>query len=93
MMLARFLPHIQKMTFSHREEKVIFNILNIVQNPEINPGRVTGMVAYTLISNPIPVNGYLTATNDYRDLPVFDIGYGNISAAKSMAGSGAERLL
>ncbi|WP_047660330.1 Tn3 family transposase, partial [Escherichia coli] len=45
-------------------------------------GRGKGMVAYTLLCNHIPVNGYLIGTNDYEGHHVFDIWYRNTSAVK-----------
>jgi len=36
-------------------------------------GRGKGMVAYTLLCNHIPINGYLISTNDYEGHHVFDI--------------------
>lgn len=41
-----------------------------------NP-RNKGVVAYTLLCNHIPINGYLIGTNDYEGNHVFDIWYRN----------------
>ncbi|MDH8265278.1 Tn3 family transposase, partial [Klebsiella pneumoniae] len=35
-------------------------------------GRGKGLVAYTLLCNHIPINGYLIGTNDYEGHHVFD---------------------
>ena len=51
-------------------------------------GRGKGMVAYTLLCNHIPVNGYLIGTNDYEGHHVFDIWYRNTSAVKPTAITG-----
>lgn len=51
-------------------------------------GRGKGMVAYTLLCNHIPVNGYLIGTNDYEGHHVFDIWYRNTSAVKPGAITG-----
>lgn len=46
------------------------------------------MVAYTLLCNPIPINGYLIGTNDYEGHHSFDIWYRNTSAVKPTAITG-----
>ena len=51
-------------------------------------GRGKGMVAYTLLCNHIPINGYLIGTNDYEGHHVFDIWYRNTSAVKPTAITG-----
>lgn len=51
-------------------------------------GRGKGMVAYTLLCNHIPVNGYLIGTNDYEGHHVFNIWYRNTSAVKPTAITG-----
>ncbi|GIU51713.1 hypothetical protein TUM4438_42300 [Shewanella sairae] len=51
-------------------------------------GRGKGMVAYTLLCNHIPINGYLIATNDYEAHHVFDIWYRNTSEVKPTAITG-----
>ncbi|EMQ2878835.1 Tn3 family transposase [Vibrio navarrensis] len=51
-------------------------------------GRGKGMVAYTLLCNHIPINGYLIATNDYEAHHVFDIWYRNTSEVKPIAITG-----
>ncbi len=43
------------------------------------------MVAYTLLCNHIPINGYLIGTNNYEGHHVFDIWYRNTSAVKPEA--------
>lgn len=55
-------------------------------------GRGKGMVAYTLLCNHIPINGYLIGTNDYEGHHVFDIWYRNTSAVKPTAITGATVL-
>ena len=42
-------------------------------------GRGKGVVAYTLLCNHIPLNGYLIGTQDYEGHHVFDIWYRNTS--------------
>ena len=51
-------------------------------------GRGKGMVAYTLLCNHIPINGYLIGTNDYEGHHVFDICYRNTSEVKPTAITG-----
>ncbi|HHG9523673.1 TPA: Tn3 family transposase, partial [Enterobacter asburiae] len=51
-------------------------------------GRGKGMVAYTLLCNHIPINGYLIGTNDYEGHHVFDIWYRNTSEVKPTAITG-----
>ncbi|CTS37664.1 Transposase and inactivated derivatives%2C TnpA family [Escherichia coli] len=51
-------------------------------------GRGKGMVAYTLLCNHIPINGYLIGTNDYEAHHVFDIWYRNTSKVKPTAITG-----
>lgn len=51
-------------------------------------GRGKGMVAYTLLCNHIPINGYLIGTNDYEAHHVFDIWYRNTSEVKPTAITG-----
>lgn len=51
-------------------------------------GRGKGMVAYTLLCNHIPINGYLIGTNDYEGHHVFDIWYHNTSEVKPTAITG-----
>lgn len=51
-------------------------------------GRGKGMVAYTLLCNHIPINGYLIGTNEYEGHHVFDIWYRNTSAVKPAAITG-----
>lgn len=51
-------------------------------------GRGKGMVAYTLLCNHIPINGYLIGTNEYEGHHVFDIWYRNTSAVKPVAITG-----
>lgn len=46
------------------------------------------MVAYTLLCNHIPINGYLIGKNDYEAHHVFDIWYRNTSEVKPMAITG-----
>jgi len=46
------------------------------------------MVAYTLLCNHIPINGYLIGTNDYEGHHIFDIWYRNTSAVKPSAITG-----
>lgn len=42
-------------------------------------GRGKGVVAYTLLCNHVPLNGYLIGANDYEAHHVFDIWYRNMS--------------
>uniref|UniRef100_UPI001F01227C Tn3 family transposase n=1 Tax=Xenorhabdus sp. Sc-CR9 TaxID=2584468 RepID=UPI001F01227C len=42
-------------------------------------GRGKGVVAYTLLCNHVPLNGYLIGTNEYEAYHVFDIWYRNTS--------------
>ena len=51
-------------------------------------GRGKGVVAYTLLCNHIPINGYLIGTNDYEGHHVFDIWYRNTSDLKPTAITG-----
>ncbi len=51
-------------------------------------GRGKGMVAYTMLCNHIPINGYLIGTNDYEAHHVFDIWYRNTSEVKPTAITG-----
>uniref|UniRef100_UPI000BE428F8 Tn3 family transposase n=1 Tax=Escherichia coli TaxID=562 RepID=UPI000BE428F8 len=51
-------------------------------------GRGKGLVAYTLLCNHIPINGYLIGTNDYEGHHVFDIWYRNTSVVKPVAITG-----
>ncbi|EAR6897328.1 Tn3 family transposase [Salmonella enterica] len=51
-------------------------------------GRGKGMVAYTLLCNHIPINGYLIGTNEYEGHHVFDIWYRNTSEVKPTAITG-----
>lgn len=51
-------------------------------------GRGKGMVAYTMLCNHIPINGYLIGTNDYEAHHVFDIWYRNSSEVKPTAITG-----
>ncbi len=46
------------------------------------------MVAYTMLCNHIPINGYLIGTNDYEAHHVFDIWYRNTSEVKPTAITG-----
>lgn len=46
------------------------------------------MVAYTLLCNHVPINGYLIGTNDYEAHHVFDIWYRNTSEVKPTAITG-----
>lgn len=43
------------------------------------------MLAYTLLCNHIPINGYLIGTNEYEDHHVFDIWYRNTLEVKPTA--------
>lgn len=45
-------------------------------------GRGKDMVAYTLLCNHLPINGYLIGINDYEGHHVFDFWYRNTSAAE-----------
>lgn len=51
-------------------------------------GRGEGMVAYTLLCNHIPINGYLIGTNEYEGHHIFDIWYRNTSEVKPTAITG-----
>ncbi|HFD3737944.1 TPA: Tn3 family transposase [Pseudomonas aeruginosa] len=51
-------------------------------------GRGKGLVAYTLLCNHIPINGYLIGTNEYEGHHVFDIWYRNTSEVKPTAITG-----
>lgn len=51
-------------------------------------GRDKGIVAYTLLCNHIPINGYLIGTNDYKGHHVFITWYRNTSAVKPVAITG-----
>lgn len=50
--------------------------------------RGKGLVAYTLLCNHIPINGYLIETNEYEGHHVFDIWYRNTSEVKPTAITG-----
>ncbi|OAT15994.1 transposase [Buttiauxella gaviniae ATCC 51604] len=51
-------------------------------------GRGKGMVAYALLFNHIPINGYLIGSNDYEGHHVLDIWYRNTSEVKPTAITG-----
>src|SRR5438270_11310966 len=40
-------------------------------------GRGKGVVAYTLLCNPVPLNGYLIGAHEYEGHHVFDVWYRN----------------
>ena len=51
-------------------------------------GRGKGVVAYTLLCNHVPINGYLIGAHDYEAHHVFDIWYRNTSDIMPMAITG-----